>query len=137
MGHSYEKSKKIALQTIILLGVITIVEVLIALAGKGHIFNGALRMPWYIMNLLMIVLSVYKAYKIVYEFMHMGYEVRGLALSVLLPTLLLVWGVIAFLQEGSAWKGRRDNITERNSIETENSYKPEGMLLREDTKVLN
>ena len=68
--------------------------------------------------------------------MHMGYEVRGLALSVLLPTLLLVWGVIAFLYEGSAWKGNRDDISERNNIETENSYKPEGMLLQKDLKIL-
>ena len=137
MGHDYKKSKRIDLQTIILLGVITIVEVLIALAGKGYLFGGALVMPWYIMNLLMIILSVYKAYKIVYEFMHMGYEVRGLALSVLLPTLLLVWGVIAFLYEGSAWKGNRDDITERNKIETESSYKPEGMLLEEDIKLIH
>ena len=84
MGHNYETSKKIALRTIILLAIITVFEVGIALAGKGHLFGGALSMPWYIMNLLMICLSVYKAYKIVFEFMHMGYEVRGLALSVLL-----------------------------------------------------
>jgi cytochrome c oxidase subunit IV len=136
MGHNYETSKKIALRTIILLAIITVVEVLIALAGKGYLFGGALVMPWYIMNLLMICLSVYKAYKIVFEFMHMGYEVRGLALSVLLPTLLLVWGIIAFLYEGSAWKGNRNNISERNNVETEKSYKPEGMLLQKDTKIL-
>jgi cytochrome c oxidase subunit IV len=136
MGHNYETSKKIALRTIILLAVITMVEVFIALAGKGYLFGGALSMPWYIMNLLMIVLSVYKAYKIVFEFMHMGYEVRGLALSVLLPTLLLVWGVIAFLYEGSAWKGNRDTVSERNKIETENSYQPEGMLIENDFKNL-
>lgn len=134
MGHSYEKSKKIALSTIILLAVITIVEVLIALAGKGHLFGGALVMPWYIMGILMIALSVYKAYKIVFEFMHMKYEVKGLALSVLLPTLLLVWGVIAFLYEGSACKGNRTDIKERNSIESEKSYRPEGMLERPDVK---
>lgn len=136
MGHNYETSKKIALRTIMLLGVITVIEVLIALAGKGHLFDGALSMPWYIMNLLMIGLSVYKAYKIVFEFMHMGYEVRGLALSVLLPTLLLVWGVIAFLYEGSAWKGNRDTVSERNKIETESTYQPEGMLIQRDFKNL-
>jgi cytochrome c oxidase subunit IV len=136
MGHNYETSKKIALRTIILLAIITMVEVFIALAGKGYLFGGALSMPWYIMNLLMIVLSVYKAYKIVFEFMHMGYEVRGLALSVLLPTLLLVWGVIAFLYEGSAWKGNRDTVSERNKIETESSYQPEGMLIEKDFKNL-
>ena len=136
MAHDYETSKKIALRTIILLGIITIVEVVIALSGKGYLFGGALRMPWYIMNLAMVILSVYKAYKIVFEFMHMKYEVRGLALSVLLPTLLLVWGVIAFLYEGSAWKGNRNDIQQRNAIETENSYKPQGMLVQPDVKTL-
>ena len=68
MGHSYEKSKKIALSTILLLGFITIFEVVFALAGKGHLFGGALMMPGYIIALVMIVLSATKAYFIIYEF---------------------------------------------------------------------
>ena len=136
MAHSYEASKKIALSTIILLAVITVVEVLIALTGKGYIVEGW-EWPWYIMGILMIGLSAYKAYKIVFEFMHMKYEVKALAFSVLLPTILLVWGIIAFLYEGAAWKGNREVIQEKDKIETESSVKPESFLNRPDTKRIN
>ena len=47
----------------------------------------------------------------------MRYEIKGLAMTVLLPTLLLVWAVIAFFQEGDSWKGRREQIKEKNEIE--------------------
>ena len=62
----------------------------------------------------MIIMSIVKAYLIIYEFMHMKYEAPGLAKSVLLPTLLLVWGVIAFTWEGSDWFKRRDLIKTKN-----------------------
>jgi len=38
MGHmTYEESKSVAFKLIIMLAVITVIEVLIALVGKGHI----------------------------------------------------------------------------------------------------
>ena len=106
MGHSYEDSKKIVLKTILILGVITLIEVLIALTGKGYIIEG-FPVSAYLMGFLMITLSMYKAYLIVFEFMHMKYETAGLVRSVLLPTLLLIWAIIAFLWEGDTWKERR------------------------------
>ncbi len=115
MGHSYEKSKKIALSTILILAAITIFEVLFALTGKGHMFGGKLMMPGYVIALVMIDLSITKAYLIVYEFMHMKYEVPGLVRSVLLPTLLLIWAIIAFFYEGSDWQNRRDLILQKNN----------------------
>ena len=69
----------------------------------------------------MIGMSLYKAYFIVYEFMHMRYEVKGLAMSVLLPTLLLVWAVIAFFQEGDSWNERREQILEKDKVELEDT----------------
>ena len=44
--------------------------------------------------------------------MHMAQEVKALRWSVLLPTLLLIWAVIAFFQEGNAWKENRERIHE-------------------------
>lgn len=120
MAHDYVKSKQIALWTIILLGIITIVEVLIALMGKGYVIKG-LTFPLWIMGIAMIGLSLFKAYKIVYEFMHMGHEVRGLRLSVLLPTLLLIWALIAFINEGTSWLGKRNKVIDRDSIENTQS----------------
>ena len=78
-----------------LLAVVTLIEVFIALIGNGHVIDG-FELPRLIMYPVMIGLSLYKAYFIIYEFMHMRYEVPGLRASVLLPTLLLVWAIIAF-----------------------------------------
>lgn len=116
MAHDYTFAKKIALKTIIILAVVTVAEVLIALTGKGYIIEGY-HAPKFLMNSLMIGLSLYKAYLIVFEFMHMKYEAKGLMLSVLLPVILLVWAIIAFLHEGTAWKGNRTKIEDRNKVE--------------------
>ncbi|MEM6725947.1 MAG: cytochrome C oxidase subunit IV family protein [Bacteroidota bacterium] len=123
-GLSYEDSKKKVVKGFFLLLVVTLAEVAIALVGKGHIIEGFF-MPTWLMYLAMISLSIYKAYYIVNEFMHMGYEVRGLALSVLLPLLLLVWAIIAFLWEGSYWGFRREYIKEKNE-----EAAPTGMMER-------
>ncbi len=117
---SYEASKSIALKTILILAAVTVLEVLIALVGKGyiggmdftHTFIGAA-----IIGLAMIALSAYKAITIIFEFMHMKYEIKGLAMSVLLPTLLLVWAIIAFLYEGNWWLDLRDRIQQKNRSE--------------------
>lgn len=118
MGHvSYEESIKKVYQGLILLGVVTLIEVGLSLFGKGYIVGGVedYKAVIYLVGLGLIVLSLYKAYFIIYEFMHMRYEVKGLALSVLLPTLLLIWAIIAFFQEGGSWKDRRDQIQEKNA----------------------
>ncbi len=107
---------KIVYKGLGILAAVTIVEVFIALLANGHLVEG---MHWskLIYVPLMIAMSLFKAYFIVYEFMHMKYEVKGLAMSVVLPTLLLVWGVIAFMQEGGAWRARREKIKEFNKAE--------------------
>jgi cytochrome c oxidase subunit IV len=130
MARAYTEQKKIALKTILILAVITVGEVMIALTGKGYIIDG-FHMPWYIMNLLMIGLSLWKAYLIVSEFMHLGHEVRAMGLSIILPMFLLVWAIIAFMYEGEAWKGNREKVEERNEMESDRSIKAQGMLIYE------
>lgn len=116
MGHlSYEEGKKVVFKGLILLGIVTLVEVFIALLGKGYVIEG-FHLPRWIMYFAMILLSLYKAYFIVYEFMHMRYEVPGLVKSVLLPTLLLVWMVIAFFYEGGTWREWR-SFTQDRAVE--------------------
>ncbi|MBK9254503.1 MAG: cytochrome C oxidase subunit IV family protein [Saprospiraceae bacterium] len=110
MGHlTYEASKQIATKTIIILAIITVFEVLFALLGKGYLIEGFHISGW-ITGFVMIALSLVKAYLIVYEFMHMKYEVPGLVKTVLLPTLLLVWAIIAFMMEGKYWGTSRTNV---------------------------
>lgn len=117
MSHlTYNQSKTIATKTILILAGITIFEVLMALLGKGYLIEGV-HLPHVLIGGLMIILSIVKAYLIVYEFMHMKYEVPGLVKTVLLPTLLLVWAVIAFLAEGNYWNNSRAKV--KNSVNTE------------------
>jgi len=139
MAHlSYEESKKRVYYGLILLAVVTLVEVIISLLGKGHIIPGAedYAAIIYGAGLIIIILSLYKAYFIVYEFMHMKYEVKGLALSVLLPAVLLIWAIIAFFQEGNSWKNRREQIKEKNAEPVEEVENPQGMRVPSDTYIL-
>ena len=132
-GHqTYEEQKKAVFSGLVLLGVITIVEVFIALLAKGHLFHGVEfkhGIGHYLYMMLMVGFSVYKAYFIIFNFMHMAYEVRGLVMSVLLPTSLLIWAIIAFFQEGSSWGARRELIKEKNEQTVTPTVQPTGSLV--------
>jgi hypothetical protein len=131
MSHkTYEESKKAVVKGLFLLGAVTLVEVFISLFGKGHIIPAVKDIAWiaYPIGLIIAILSVYKAYFIIYEFMHMAYEVKGLALTVLLPTSLLIWALFAFFQEGTAWKARREFVKEKNEKKIEPSKGNQGYL---------
>ena len=136
MGHlTYESSKAIATKTILILAAITIFEVLFALLGKGYLVEGFHISGW-ITGAMMIFLSIVKAYLIVYEFMHMKYEVPGLVRTVLLPTLLLVWAIIAFLVEGKYWLNSRDRVKNKEEQVAPEAPKQEGHLYVPDNTML-
>ncbi|MBK6931146.1 MAG: cytochrome C oxidase subunit IV family protein [Saprospirales bacterium] len=134
-GHqTYEEQKALVFRGLLLLGAITMIEVVIALLAKGHLVHGikfSEGFGHYLYMLLMIGFSLYKAYFIIFFFMHMAYEVRGLAISVLLPTALLIWAIIAFFQEGSSWGARRKQIKEKNEelVKPAPAGAPQGYLL--------
>jgi cytochrome c oxidase subunit IV len=122
---SYEQAKKDVFRGFWLLFIITIIEVIISLFGKGWLGIDVQKIWWLygIAALVIIGLSVYKAKYIIMEFMHLGHEVQGLRFSVLLPTALLIWAIIAFFQEGDSWKNRRELIKEKNAIQIDEAGK--------------
>ncbi len=124
---SYEESKKVVFKGLILLGVITLIEVFIALVGNGHIISG-FHLPKYIMYPAMIGFSMYKAYFIVYEFMHMRYEVKSLAMAVLLPMTLLIWAMVAFFSEGNKWFEYKNYVRTKDKTEVKASIQPQGEI---------
>jgi cytochrome c oxidase subunit 4 len=97
-AHTDSSTKSIWRTFWILLG-ITVVEVAFAFL---HLEAGI--PPRWILNGIFIVLTVVKAFYIVAEFMHLRHEIKNLILTVLLPLLLFVWFIIAFLVEGNSWK---------------------------------
>jgi cytochrome c oxidase subunit IV len=136
MEHlSYEDSKKGVYRGLILLAVVTLIEVFFSLLGKGHVISGAenYKLLIIIASLFILGLSIYKAYFIIYEFMHMKYEVKGLSRTVLLPLVLLIWAIIAFFWEGNDWNKRRTLIQNKNNESVE--MQPQiGMEIRSLTK---
>jgi len=129
----YKRNKKAVFSGMWLLGAVTLIEVGVSLFGKGHLgYLPTGKIILGIIGFLLIALSLYKAYFIIYKFMHMGHEVRDLRMSVLLPTLLLVWAVIAFFQEGSFWGDRRAQIKEFNKENVDKTSKPSGMNLKNE-----
>ncbi len=129
--QTYEEQKAFVFRGLMILGAVTIVEVIIALLAKGHL--GMARwegIAHYIYMLAMVGASLFKAYFIIFYFMHMAYEVKGLVVSVLLPTALLIWAIVAFFQEGDSWGDRRELIRQKNQRQIDPATgKPQGYLL--------
>ena len=76
--------------------VITVVEVVMGMKFS-HL------MPRAFANFLFLALTLVKAGYIVKVFMHLGDEVKGFITTVLIPLVLFVWFIIAFLADGSFW----------------------------------
>lgn len=140
MAHkSYEESIKDVYKGLILLAVVTLIEVFISLLGKGHLgidVSGSSFMLGLI-SIGLIVFSLYKAYFIIFQFMHMAHEAKGLAWTVLLPTILLVWAVIAFFQEGNSWKERREADKAGVPFDVDQAPEQESFNLQDDIYVPN
>lgn len=88
----------------LLLG-ITIIE--LAMGLSMYLFS----MPsWMILFLkgVIVILSLAKAFYIVGIFMHLGDEIRNMIMTIVVPLLLFVWFIGAFLWDGNAFRTRRN-----------------------------
>ncbi|AFC24239.1 cytochrome C oxidase subunit IV family protein [Saprospira grandis] len=115
MAHvtTREEDIKVGRNGFIILLIVTFAEVGIALIGNGHLIEG-LTLPKMIMIPVMIALSLYKAYYITAIFMHLGSEVKPMIATIILPMLLFIWAIIAFLWEGSAWFNNQEYVNKKN-----------------------
>ena len=50
---------------------------------------------------IFVLLTIVKAGYIVGEFMHLRYEVKVLFWAILIPTLFIIWMLVAFVYEGT------------------------------------
>lgn len=89
------------------LSIITVIEVAIALIWMYKIDPEGHSSKLFI-NGFFVVASLLKAFFIVAEFMHVRYETRALALTILVPLVFMIWFVIAFLWEGAEWLNNRE-----------------------------
>ncbi len=105
MAHlTREESRKKVWRVCWILAGVTLIEISAALIQYNY-FKEAPKLP---LNILFIILSAAKAYFIMSEFMHLKYELKAMAISILAPFLFLIWGIIAFLWEGNYWLSSKE-----------------------------
>jgi cytochrome c oxidase subunit IV len=61
----------------------------------------------------LLAMTVLKAGYIVSVFMHLGDEMKSFIMSVLIPLVLFVWFIIAFLSDGNYWLYINSNTSTR------------------------
>lgn len=98
-------------KTTILLSVITIIELAIGLSiytiHKGANPNAMLVLMF---KGVVCILTLAKAYYIVSVFMHLGDEIRNMIMTIVVPLLLFIWFITAFIYEGNSYKNLRNRF---------------------------
>ena len=108
--HSDEEFRKRVRKTTILLSIITIVELAIGLSiyviHKGPDPSHLLVLMF---KGMVCILTLAKAYYIVSVFMHLGDEIRNMIMTIIVPLMLFIWFIAAFLWDGNSYKNLRNN----------------------------
>lgn len=104
-GHG-EGAVKTIWKTFWILLAITVFEVALAFWNlESH------ALPKFLLNGIFIILTITKAFFIVAYFMHLRDEIRNLVVTILVPLVLFVWFIIAFLADGDSWKNMRKDLS--------------------------
>jgi len=107
--HTDEEFSKRVKKTTIILSVVTLIELAFGLIiytmHKGEhpseflilLFKG-----------VVCILTLAKAYYIVSVFMHLGDEIRNMIMTIVVPLMLFVWFIGAFLWDGNSYRTMRN-----------------------------
>ena len=96
-------------KTTILLSVITIIELAIGLIIY-NIHKGPDPSAFLVLAFkgIVCILTIAKAYYIVSVFMHLGDEIRNMIMTIVVPLLLFIWFILAFIIDGNSYKNLRN-----------------------------
>ena len=97
--------KKRIIKTTIILSVITVVEL-----GLGLLMYAVHPPHLYMLFIkgVITILSLSKAFYIVSIFMHLGDEIRNMIMTIIVPLMLFIWFIAAFLWDGNSYKNLRN-----------------------------
>ncbi|HUR66274.1 MAG TPA: cytochrome C oxidase subunit IV family protein [Chitinophagaceae bacterium] len=100
--------RKKVIKTTVILSIITVIEL-----GLGLTMY-ALHLPDDFRRLLIkgviIILSLAKAFYIVSIFMHLGDEIRNMIMTIVVPLMLFIWFIVAFIADGNSYKNLRNRF---------------------------
>ncbi len=101
------------IKTTVILSVITIIELGMGLGMYAIPMAAGLKL---FLKGVIVILSLAKAFYIVGVFMHLGEEVKNLIMTIVVPLLLFIWFIAAFLYEGNSWKNLRNTYNPKQAV---------------------
>lgn len=104
--HDPSDSTKRIWKVFWILLIITMVELGLGLSLYALDLPEGLRM--HLIKGVIIVLSLAKAYYIVSAFMHLGDEIRNMIMTIVVPLMLFIWFILAFIYDGNSYKDLRN-----------------------------
>ena len=102
------------IKTTVILSVITIIELGLGLAMYAWPMAAGLKL---FLKGVIVILSLAKAFYIVGIFMHLGDEVKNMIMTIVVPLLLFIWFIAAFLWDGNSWKVLRNTYHPKTAVE--------------------
>jgi cytochrome c oxidase subunit IV len=128
--HEPAQGTKRIWKTFWVLLIITVIE--LALGFLMYLMDDSL--PSFIVLFLkgvIVILSLAKAYYIVSIFMHLGDEIRNMIMTIVVPLILFVWFIGAFLWDGNSYRTMRNRYDPSMENKT-----MQGPTQKKDTTVL-
>ena len=101
------------IKTTVILSVITLIELGMGLGMYAIPMAAGLKL---FLKGVIVILSLAKAFYIVGVFMHLGEEVKNLIMTIVVPLMLFVWFIAAFLYEGNSWKNLRNTYNPKQAV---------------------
>ena len=86
--------------------IITVIELGLGLAIYGFLHDANLAKI--LVKGVIVILSLAKAFYITAYFMHLGDEIKNMIMTIVVPLMLFVWFITAFLYEGNSWRTMRN-----------------------------
>lgn len=120
MAGDGSESRRAIIRTALILTGLTAFEFLIAFT-KAHYpdwFGISAETAQTLVVVTFIILTIFKAFYIVAEFMHLKHEVKRLAWTILIPFVFIVWLIIGLISEGGYW-GQQATIDAPQAEQTE------------------
>jgi cytochrome c oxidase subunit IV len=90
-----------------ILSIITIIELFFGFGIAKDWFGESYGVILFIKGVICI-LSLAKAFYIVSIFMHLGDEIRNMIMTIVVPLLLFIWFIAAFIWDGNSFKNLRN-----------------------------
>lgn len=119
----------------IILSVLTVIELALGFWMMDMPLDSVMRMA---VKGAIIILMMAKAFYIVGYFMHLKHEIKNLIMTIVVPLMLFVWFIIAFLWDGNSFRNLRNDydpyFKEQSTIQAEKKEVKHGDAKHEEAK---